>query len=145
MELKNVQLYPWNLNLIENLEDEVVFLTINVFNSDIFFFVSFKHDLRKSLLHRIVSKEKKTIQLNKSMGHGCIIHVWSDKAFQVTVVKLALSSLHWGSLEVWFTVPLNWHNSRFFRREKQLYLPQCCSDKGLKDTVVLSSFPYQLC
>ena len=38
--------------------------------------------------------------------HGYLIHTWRDKAFKGTVVNRTLPSLHRGSLEVAFTVPL---------------------------------------
>ena len=37
------------------------------------------------------------------MGHDISINAWSDSAFNGTVVKLALSSLLWGSLSIGLT------------------------------------------
>ena len=42
----------------------------------------------------------------KKRKYGYVIHTWSDKAFKGTVVNQALTSLHTGSLEITFTVPL---------------------------------------
>ena len=52
MAMYHLQGYPWNLNLIQNVEDTVFFLYWKVFISLYFAIVSFKHEMRKSLLQR---------------------------------------------------------------------------------------------
>ena len=49
--------------------------------------------------------QMKIKSLNK-LKHGYFVHTGSDNALKFTVVTLALPSLHGGSLEIMFTVPL---------------------------------------
>ena len=49
MALSDLQQYPWNLYQIENVENKVVFLTREAFNSDNILNISYKQEMRKSL------------------------------------------------------------------------------------------------
>ena len=47
----------------------------------------------------------------KKQKHGYLIHTWSDKAFNGTVVNRAMSSVHGESLGNTLTVPLTYYES----------------------------------
>jgi len=78
------RLYPYNLNLIKNVEDldTVVFLTRKVFVLIIF---------------QLLLKSKK-----------CVSHFCRETPISFWVVNRALPSLHGGSLEVKLTNPVPW-------------------------------------
>ena len=52
MTMPGLQQYPENLKLIKNVEDQIVFLFPKVFNPDNFSSLSYKQEIRKSLLQR---------------------------------------------------------------------------------------------
>ena len=52
MVMSDLQQYPWNINLVNNVADIVVFLTRIVFISVIFSIASYEQEMRKSLLQR---------------------------------------------------------------------------------------------
>ena len=92
MTMSVLQEYPWNLNLIENVKDTVVFLT-----RKLFFFLrvssllrSYKQEMHKSLSQR---NRKWSINRLKEQKHWFIIHTWSDNAFNGTVENRTMSSL----------------------------------------------------
>ena len=58
--------------------------------------------MRKSLYREQWLK----IFIFQNYKHWYLNHTCSEKAFQGTVVNRALSSLHWGLLEIKLTVPL---------------------------------------
>ena len=61
MTSPDLQQSSWDLNLIKNVKDTVVFLTRKVFDSHNFSPVSYRQDMRKSLLKR---KHKWTVERN---------------------------------------------------------------------------------
>ena len=61
MEMPDFQRYPWNLNLITNGEDIVVFLTRKVFSSDIFYMYSIIS--KKNV--KVNFPKKKKLQINQ--------------------------------------------------------------------------------
>ena len=97
MTMPDFQWYPWNLNLIKNLEDNIVFFTQKVFNSENFSISSYKQEMRKSVLQR---NRKTKINCLKKLKHAYQIHTWSDIAFNGTVVNQALPSLYEESLKI---------------------------------------------
>ena len=98
MAMPDLQLYPWNIYQIINEEDIVVFLIWKVIISVSFSITSYKQEVRNTLSQRNC-KWKQTFK-NKNKKHWYLINTWSDKDFKGTVVNRALSSLHWGSLEI---------------------------------------------
>ena len=80
----NLQRYPWNINLIKNVEDTVVFLTKKVLLCVSFSISSYKQEMCKSFSQR-----------NHKQN-------WTaDKAFKGTVVNRALTSLRGKKLEIY--------------------------------------------
>ena len=84
--LSDLKRYPWNFNLIKNVEDVVVFLTYKVFIT--FPLINKKYPIV------IFFSEKPQIQLNslKILKHLYLIHTLSNKAFKDKVVNQALLS-----------------------------------------------------
>ena len=82
--MPDLQRYPWILNLIKNVEDNVVFPTQSVPFCE-FSITSYNQEMSKQLLHR---NQNENEQFNKTK-HTCFTHAWSDKAFKGTVVNRA--------------------------------------------------------
>ncbi len=80
--------FPWNLNLIKNVEDAVVFLPLKVFISKSFSIVSYQQEMHKA------KKLQTKINSFKKQKHRYLKHAWSEKGFNETVVNRAMSSLH---------------------------------------------------
>ena len=59
---------------------------------------------------KTANKNKQNLKKQK---HWVLIHTWSNKAFEGTVVNRALPSLHGGSLEITLTVTLKWGKRNF--------------------------------
>ena len=89
MAITDLQWYPWNLNLLKNVENTVVF-----FNS--------KRDKRRNAQDIFTNKPQMNINSLKKQKHG---YSWSDKALMGTVLSRSLPSLHEGSLKITLTVP----------------------------------------
>ena len=84
--------YPWNLNLIRNVDDNIVLWTRKVFNSDSFSMASCKQKMHESLFKR----NQKLIynSLNKQK-HEDLIHACLDKAFKGIVGNQTLPFYVW--------------------------------------------------
>ena len=107
----------WNLYLINNVEDIVVFLIWKVF-------------LIIPICYPAVSKYKshfwrEPTQLKLisflNYKHWYLTHTWSDKPFQVTVVNLPLPSLHRGSLEITLTLPFTSYTKSYHLIDLSLF------------------------
>ena len=64
MEMPDLQRYPWNLTLIKNVEDTIVFLTWKVFISVSFSSAFCKQEMRNHLRRETTNeneKNKKTL------------------------------------------------------------------------------------
>ena len=100
-DMTDLQWYPWNLYLIHNVENIVVFLDLKVFISDNSYMFSCGRNARNFFC-------RETAQLKIisfwNYKHGYLIHTWSDKDFKGSVVNRALPSLHGGSLEIMLTI-----------------------------------------
>ena len=105
--------YQWNLYLINNYEDIVVFLSLILYISC---------DYRNAQVTLVEKPQFKTICF-QNYEHGYLIHTWSDKALKGTVVSRALPCLKWGSLEITLTVPLQSLYSLFTFPLQSLYSP----------------------
>ena len=89
----------------ENVEDNVVFLTPKVFDSDNFSIVIYYKQNAQTTFTENPQIKRNTFQKQK---HCYLkIHILSDNAFKGTVVNQASSYLNAGSLEITLTVPLN--------------------------------------
>ena len=64
MEIPDLQLYSWNLNLIKNVEDFVVLLT-----SKVFIYTSF------SKAAQVALSEKPQMKKGKKQKHWYLIHI----------------------------------------------------------------------
>ena len=95
--------------MIQNV-DMVVFLTQNLFDFDILSILSFNQDIRKSLSHA----EKPQMRINCLKKRNHLIYTWWDKGFKGTVVNRTWLSVHWGSLEITLTYPLNMVSKFYF-------------------------------
>ena len=85
-------IYFWNRYPKKNGEGYIVFfLILEVYKSKKCIFTE-----KPQMKYNSLNKQK----------HAYLIHIWLDKALKVAVVNRALSSLHKGSLEITFTVPL---------------------------------------
>ena len=124
IEMPDLQEFTWNIYLIKNGEDNVVFFWLRkVFKSVNFSIVSYKHEM-----HQVTFAEKPQIKINSS---------YSVKALKGTVVNRALPSLHGGSLKIAFTIPVKGFNVIILPeyslesdhspldRRNQEFLPQC--------------------
>ena len=97
--MPDLQRYPWNLNLIESVEDNVVFLKS-------VYFCEFLDLNKKCASHFCweTANENKHFKKHKNRN---LIHTWSDKAFKDTVLNRVFPSVHGGSLRITLTVPLS--------------------------------------
>ena len=93
MVMSDTQEYPWNMYLINNVEDIVVCSRFKVLNSDIpSCFPAVEHvQVTFVETHRPPLKFI-SFQNNK---HWYLIHNWSDNALKRTFVNRTLSSLQW--------------------------------------------------
>ena len=85
MAMPDSQGYPWNLYLINNVEDILVFQTRKVLNSDNFFHASKNQEMR------ILLSQMK-INCFNNQKYGYLMYSWSDKAFKSSIVNRALPS-----------------------------------------------------
>ena len=107
MAMPDLQQYPWNLYLINNVEEIVVFQVKKYLISIIP--ICFPGiEMLKSFL------ERTHFWKFHNFKHWYLIHTWLNKVFKVTVVNRTLPSLNGGSLEITLTVPLRMHILKFF-------------------------------
>ena len=95
--MSNLQRYPWNLYLINNMEDIIVFLSLKLFNSDDINMFSCSRNAQVTFIEKL--SVWKVIKIET-------FYAGSDKAFLGAVGSRALPSLHGVSLEITLTVPL---------------------------------------
>ena len=112
--LPNLQLHPGHLNLINNVEDIVVSLGLNLFNSDHFYFPA----VEMGICH--FRKLRWKIHSFQNYKHWYLIHTWPDKAVMCTET---LSYLHGWSLEITLIVPLIRVCSPLFRWTNACFQP----------------------
>ena len=94
-------IHPWNLNLLNNVEANVVFPTWTVINSKHFYIFFWSIKTRRLLLQKNSQMKLNSFQIQK---HWYLIHTWSHKAFKGTIENLTFNSFREGSLEITFTV-----------------------------------------
>ncbi len=125
MAMSGLQRYPWNLNLIKNVEDTVVFLTRKEFISVrmTFSLLFHKQGMRKSLKQRN-HKWKLGLKKQNTNIHYKFIQTWSKKltrilfkmghrpSNRVYTMQYRTSFLALSMLSV-FPIKLSWPNSSF--------------------------------
>ena len=85
--MPDLQRFPWNFNLIKNLEAIVVYLTRKLFIISVNFFIAcLKTSNAQVTFTENQFKETKKVKSNS--------HTWSDKAFKGTVFNRELLSLY---------------------------------------------------
>ena len=92
-------------NLINNVEDIVVFLGLNVFNCDISHLLLCSKNIRVTW---VIKNSQLKIICFENDTHWYLIHTWSDKAFKGTVVESDIVIFAWRvNIKLTLTVPLN--------------------------------------
>ena len=76
MAMPDLQRYPWNLNLIKYVKDNVVFLTRKVFISTIISIDSYKQGMHIAQVTVAETPQMKINMLKKQ--HEYIINTWSE-------------------------------------------------------------------
>ena len=106
MAIINFKLYSWNLNLTK---------------------IS-----KKCASHF----RRETANINKQFKHWYLSHAWADKAFMGTIVRRALSHLHWGSLKITLQT-LYLQENQFSGQSPRISLRTClCGNPNLKIRVL---------
>ena len=95
--MPNLQRYPWNLYLINDMEDIVVFLGLKLFNSDNINMFSCSRNAQVTFIEKL--SVWKVIKIETFL-------YWIRQAFLGTVGSRALPFLHGVSLEITLTAPL---------------------------------------
>ena len=109
MAMPDLQRYPWNFNMIKNVEDIVVYD-----KGGFFLWVSPLLLINKKFASLFAEKPQVKINSLKKHKHWYLIQTWTDKAFKGTFVTRTLPSLQEGSLKITLAVPLK----SFFFKEK---------------------------
>ena len=91
MVMHNLQHYPWNLNLIKNVENIVVFLT----KKCLFLRISPLLLISKKCTSHLSQREPQMkISRLKKQKHWYLIGTWLDRAFKGTNVNRVLPLVH---------------------------------------------------
>ena len=101
MTMFDLQRYPWNLTLINILEDTIVYLTQKLF---FFLWISQLFLTKKKVV--LAEKSKMKINSLNKLKHGYLIYTWSDKAFKEGYRCKSGIGIFAGHSEIMLTVPL---------------------------------------
>lgn len=93
----SIHWHPWNLALINNVEVNVVFLGLKLFNSDIFFIVFYSR-IALSLLDR---NHNWIYSVLKWLTHEYLIDSLADKAFNLKCLLSRKGHLTWRLQCLW--------------------------------------------